>query len=158
LQPAPAGGAVEIVRKETIGEPPCCTPLPDCVEGEVLLRVGDKITTDHIMPAGTYLKYRSNIPRYAQYVFECFNEEGKETFAERAGKVRDAGRIGVVVAGESFGQGSSREHAAICPMHLGVRVIVAISVERILAANLVNFGILPLLFKGRFVVGDDFGW
>lgn len=147
LQPAPVGSAVEIVRKETIGEPPSCTPLPDCVDGEVLLRVGDKITTDHIMPAGAYLKYRSNIPRYAQYVFECFNEEGKATFAERAGKVRDAGRLGVVVAGESFGQGSSREHAAICPMYLGVRVIVAISVERILAANLVNFGILPLLFK-----------
>ncbi len=146
LQPAPIGAAVAIVRKETIGEPPCCTPLPDCVEGEVLLRVGDKITTDHIMPAGSYLKYRSNIPRYAQYVFECFNEEGKATFAERASKVRDAGRLGVVVAGESFGQGSSREHAAICPMHLGVRVIIAISVERILAANLVNFGILPLLF------------
>ncbi|MGI5924091.1 MAG: aconitate hydratase [Lentisphaeria bacterium] len=147
LQPAPVGRAVEIVRKETIGEPPSCTPLPDCVDGEVLLRVGDKITTDHIMPAGAYLKYRSNIPRYAQYVFECFNEEGKATFAERAGKVRDAGRLGVVVAGESFGQGSSREHAAICPMYLGVRVIIAISVERILAANLVNFGILPLLFK-----------
>ena len=147
LPPAPVGSAVEIVRKETIGEPPSCTPLPDCVDGEVLLRVGDKITTDHIMPAGAYLKYRSNIPRYAQYVFECFNEEGKATFAERAGKVRDAGRLGVVVAGESFGQGSSREHAAICPMYLGVRVIIAISVERILAANLVNFGILPLLFK-----------
>ena len=161
LQPAPAGDAVEIVRKETIGEPPCCTPLPDCVEGDVLLRVGDKITTDHIMPAGTYLKYRSNIPRYAQYVFECFNEEGKESFAERAGKVRDAGRIGVVVAGESFGQGSSREHAAICPMHLGVRVVLAISVERILAANLVNFGILPLLFKDASLLetisaGDSF--
>lgn len=147
LLPSAGGSGGEIVRKETIGEPPFCTPLPAVVRGEVLLKVGDKITTDHIMPAGIYLKHRSNIPRYAQYVFECFNEDGQETFAERASKVRDAGRVGVVVAGESFGQGSSREHAAICPMYLGVRVIVALSVERILAANLVNFGILPLLFK-----------
>lgn len=147
LLPSAGGSGGEIVRKETIGEPPFCTPLPAVVRGEVLLKVGDKITTDHIMPAGIYLKHRSNIPRYAQYVFECFNEDGQETFAERASKVRDAGRVGVVVAGESFGQGSSREHAAICPMYLGVRVIVALSVERILAANLVNFGILPLLVK-----------
>jgi aconitate hydratase len=152
LQPAPAGTAVEIIRKETIGAPPSSTPLPDKIDGQVLICVGDKITTDHIMPAGSYLKYRSNIPRYAEYVFECFNEEGEETFAQRASKLRDAGRLGVVVAGESFGQGSSREHAAICPMYLGVRVILAVSVERILAANLVNFGILPLLFKDPAVL------
>jgi aconitate hydratase len=146
IQPPPPGTAVDIIRKPTIGDPPRCTPFPDTLEGEVLLCVGDKITTDHIMPAGRHLKLRSNIPLYAQVVFECFNEEGKPTFAERAAAVRDAGAAGIVVAGESYGQGSSREHAAICPMYLGVRVVMAVSIERIHAANLVNFGILPLLF------------
>ncbi len=146
LQPAAPGKAVEIIRKETIGEPPACRPLPENLDGEVLVQLGDKITTDHIMPAGAYLKYRSNIPRYAQFVFECFNEAGKPTFAQRAAAVRDAGRNGVIVAADSYGQGSSREHAAICPMFLGVRVVIAFSIERIHAANLVNFGILPLRF------------
>jgi aconitate hydratase len=117
------------------------------LDGVILLKAGDKITTDHIMPAGAYLKYRSNIPVYARYVFECFNDAGKPTFAERAAAVRDSGRIGVIVAGESYGQGSSREHAAICPMYLGVRLLLARSFERIHTANLVNFGILPLLFR-----------
>ena len=146
LEPAPAGEPVEIVRKGTIGEPPHCTPVPDDLDGRVVIAVGDKITTDHIMPAGAYLKYRSNIPRYAQVVFECFNEDGKATFAERALAVQAAGRVGVVVAGESYGQGSSREHAAICPMYLGIRLVLARSIERIHAANLVNFGIVPLQF------------
>jgi aconitate hydratase len=147
--PAPVGQGVEIVRKETIGEPPRCSRLPDSLDGAVLLKLGDKITTDHIMPAGAYLKYRSNIPRYAQVVFEGFNEPGKPTFAQRAAAVRDAGRAGVILAGESYGQGSSREHAAICPMFLGVRAVLALGIERIHAANLVNFGILPLLLKDR---------
>jgi aconitate hydratase len=146
LPPAP-GVPVEIIRKETIGDPPRCTPLPEVIEGEIVIRVGDKITTDHIMPAGGYLKLRSNIPRYAEVVFDCFNEEGKPTFARRAAAQRDAGRAGVIVAGESYGQGSSREHAAICPLHLGIRLVLARSIERIHAANLINFGILPLLFS-----------
>ncbi|MGI6356127.1 MAG: aconitate hydratase [Lentisphaerae bacterium] len=147
IVPPPAGSAAPIIRKETIGEPPSCTPLPDDIDAEVLIKVGDKITTDHIMPAGAFLKYRSNIPKYARYVFDCFNQEGQPSFADRALAVRDSGRIGLIVAGDSFGQGSSREHAAICPMYLGVRLVLAINVERILAANLVNFGILPLLFQ-----------
>ena len=142
----PSCGDVEIVRKETIGAPPSVTPVPQDIDGEVLLKLGEKITTDHIMPAGAYLKYRSNIPVYAKYVFECFNESGKPTFAERAAAVRDSGRAGIVVAAESYGQGSSREHAAICPMYLGVRCIIALSIERIHAANLINFGIVPLYF------------
>ena len=146
LAPAPSGSEVEIIRKETIGAPPHCTPLPSPLDGEVVIKVGDRITTDHIMPAGAFLKFRSNIPRYAEAVFNCFNEAGKPTFAERAAKVRDSGRSGVIVAGESYAQGSSREHAAICPMYLGVRAVVAISIERIHTANLVNFGILPLYF------------
>ncbi len=146
LAPSPPDTPVEVIRKDTIGDPPSCTPLPATIEGTVLIRVGDKITTDHIMPAGRHLKLRSNIPAYAHVVFECFNEDGRETFAQRALRLKHEGRQGIVVAGESYGQGSSREHAAICPMYLGVRVVLARSIERIHAANLVNFGILPLLF------------
>ncbi len=142
----PAKGPGEIIRLETIGEPPKCTPLPDELKAQVLIKAGDKITTDHIMPAGSYLKYRSNIPKYSRYVFECFNEAGKPTFAERAETLRNAGGTGCIVGGWSFGQGSSREHAAICPMYLGVRLLLAKTVERILCANYLNFGILPLLF------------
>ena len=148
VPPAP-GQAPDSIRKETIGEPPHCSPLPDTLVGEVLLKLGDKITTDHISPAGANLKFRSNIPRYAQVVFDCFNEPGKPTFAERAAAVRDAGKVGIVAAAESYGQGSSREHAAICPLYLGVRCIIALGIERIHAANLINFGILPLRFASR---------
>jgi aconitate hydratase len=149
VPPAASGEPTPIVRQETIGEPPRCSPLPEALDGSVLLKLGDKITTDHIMPAGAYLKYRSNIPRYAQVVFECFNEPGEPTFAQRAAALRDAGRVGVVLAGESYGQGSSREHAAICPLFLGIRLVLALGIERIHAANLVNFGILPLRLKDR---------
>lgn len=149
LLPPPEGTPVEIVRKETIGAPPHCSPLPDCLDGEAVIKVGDRITTDHIMPAGANLKYRSNIPRYAKVVFECFNQPGKPAFDERASALRDAGRAGFIIAGESYGQGSSREHAAICPMYLGVKAVIAISIERIHAANLVNFGIIPLYFTRK---------
>lgn len=147
--PPEDGSRVEIVRKETIGEPPHCSPLPDTLDGEAVITVGDRITTDHIMPAGANLKLRSNIPRYAKVVFDCFNEPGKPTFAERAAALRDAGKAGFIVAGDSYAQGSSREHAAICPMYLGIKAVLAISIERIHAANLVNFGILPLYFQNR---------
>lgn len=147
--PPEDGSMVEIVRKETIGEPPHCSPLPDTLDGEAVITVGDRITTDHIMPAGANLKLRSNIPRYAKVVFDCFNEPGKPTFAERAAALRDAGKAGFIVAGDSYAQGSSREHAAICPMYLGIKAVLAISIERIHAANLVNFGILPLYFQNR---------
>lgn len=147
--PPEDGSRVEIVRKETIGEPPHCSPLPDTLDGEAVITVGDRITTDHIMPAGANLKLRSNIPRYAKVVFDCFNEPGKPTFAERAAALRDAGKAGFIIAGDSYAQGSSREHAAICPMYLGIKAVLAISIERIHAANLVNFGILPLYFQNR---------
>ena len=149
LLPPEDGSKVEIIRKETIGEPPHCTALPDTLSGEAVITVGDRITTDHIMPAGANLKLRSNIPRYAKVVFDCFSESGKPTFADRASALRDAGKAAFIVAGESYGQGSSREHAAICPMYLGVKAVLAISIERIHAANLVNFGILPLYFQNR---------
>jgi aconitate hydratase len=140
---------VEIIRKPTIGQPPVNSPLPENIDGKVIIKVGDKITTDHIMPAGIHLKLRSNIPAYSQVVFECFTEEGKHSFAERAAMVRDAGKHGVIVAKDSYGQGSSREHAAICPMYLGVKAVVAFAIERIHAANLVNFGIVPLIFTNN---------
>jgi len=146
IPPPPAGTPVEIIRKPTIGNPPENQPLPENIHGQTLIKVGDKITTDHIMPAGIHLKHRSNIPVYAKVVFECFNEPGKPTFAERAAAVRDAGKHGIIVARDSYGQGSSREHAAICPMYLGVKAVIAMAIERIHSANLVNFGILPLLF------------
>ncbi len=138
--------SVEIIRGSTIVKPPAGEPLPDPLSGTVLIKVGDKITTDHIMPAGALLKLRSNVPAYAEYVFNCFNEPGTETFAARGLALKDAGGAGVIVAGDSYGQGSSREHAALCPMYLGVRVVIAKAIERIHQANLVNFGILPLTF------------
>lgn len=134
---------VEIFRGPNIGEPPTSKPMPDAIDGEITIKVGDKVTTDDIIPAGDKMKYRSNIPRYSQFVFEPIDP----TFYSRAVKIRDAGRHNIIVGGLSYGQGSSREHAAICPMYLGVKVVIAKSLERIHASNLVNFGILPLTFK-----------
>jgi aconitate hydratase len=132
-----------IVRGPNIGTVPSNTPLPERLAGEATLKVGDKITTDHIMPAGARLKYRSNVPLYARYVFEPVDAG----FAARAAALRDAGAHNVIVAGESYGQGSSREHAALCPMFLGVKAVIAKSIERIHFANLVNFGIVPFVFE-----------
>jgi aconitate hydratase len=132
----------EVVRGPNIGAPPTNDAIPAALAGEVAIKVGDKITTDHIMPAGARLKYRSNVPAYSKYVFEHVDA----AFPERAAKNKEAGKHNVIVAGESYGQGSSREHAALCPMYLGVKAVVAKSFERIHAANLVNFGIVPLTF------------
>ena len=137
---------VKVLRGPTIVVPETPSPLPEKLTGRVLLKCGDKITTDHIMPAGTFLKLRSNVPEYAKVVFNCFNEEGKPTFAQRALDLKNKGIGGVIVAGESYGQGSSREHAALCPMYLGVRIVIAKSIERIHKANLVNFCIVPIEF------------
>ena len=133
----------EIVRGPNIGEVPKGTPLPDDLAAVATIKVGDKITTDHIMPAGARLKFRSNVPLYAQYVFEPVDA----TFHDRALANKGDGLANVIVAGESYGQGSSREHAAMCPMFLGVRLVVAKSIERIHKANLVNFGIVPCIFS-----------
>ena len=142
-QPKPG---TEIIRKPTIGEPPSNTALPEDLDGVAVIKVGDKITTDHIMPAGVHLKLRSNIPAYSKVVFECFTQPGKPSFAERAAAVRDAGKAGIIIGRDSYGQGSSREHAAICPMYLGVKAVAALAIERIHRANLVNFGIIPMIF------------
>jgi aconitate hydratase len=143
LFPSDQGKKVEIARGPNIGEPPRNEPMPASLEGQLAIKVGDKITTDHIMPAGARLKYRSNVPTYAKYVFENVDP----TFSARCLENKAKNVHNIIVAGESYGQGSSREHAAMCPMYLGVKAVVARSFERIHAANLVNFGILPLLFE-----------
>ena len=135
-----------VLRGPTIVVPQMSPPLPQNLQGKVMIKCGDKITTDHIMPAGPYLKLRSNVPEYAKAVFNCFNEQGKPTFAHRAIELKEKGIAGIIVAGESYGQGSSREHAALCPMHLGVRAVLAKSIERIHKANLINFCIVPIEF------------
>jgi aconitate hydratase len=134
--------SVEVYRGPNIGEPPGNTPLPADLQMEATIKVGDAVTTDHIIPAGDRMKYRSNIPKYCEYLFEIVDPR----FHRRARQVLAEGRQNAVVAGLSYGQGSSREHAALCPMYLGVRAVIACSFERIHAANLVNFGILPLVF------------
>ena len=142
LPPSKDPGSITVYRGPNIGDPPKGEPLPQTIQGVVAIKVGDKITTDHIMPAGPRLKYRSNIPKYAEFVFEGVDPG----FSKKALENKKAGVHNIIVAGASYGQGSSREHAAICPMFLGVKAVIAKSFERIHAANLVNFGILPLTF------------
>jgi len=132
----------EIVRGPNIAPVPKGEKLPATLKGAVAIKVGDKITTDHIMPAGARLKFRSNVPAYAKFVFEGVDP----TFHDRCLANKTAGTANVIVAGESYGQGSSREHAALCPMYLGVKAVLAKSIERIHRANLINFGIVPLTF------------
>ena len=145
LPPAKDPLSVTVYRGPNIGDPPAAEPLPDIIQGLVAIKVGDKITTDHIMPAGARLKYRSNVPKYAEFVFEGVDAG----FSKKALENKKAGVHTIVIAGASYGQGSSREHAAICPMYLGVKAVIAKSFERIHAANLINFGILPLFFANE---------
>jgi len=134
--------AIKISRGPNIGEPPVNGPMPEDISGVITIKVGDLVTTDHIMPAGARLKYRSNVPKYSEFVFEPLDKE----FPSRAQALRNKGSHNIIVAGQSYGQGSSREHAALCPMYLGVKAVLAKSIERIHAANLVNFGIIPFSF------------
>ncbi|MDK2888165.1 aconitase [Desulfofundulus australicus DSM 11792] len=139
LPPADNPDDVEIVRGPNIKPLPVAGPLPESIEGRVLIKVGDNITTDHIMPAGArVLPLRSNIPAMSEYVFTAVDP----SFPRRA---REAGG-GIIVGGENYGQGSSREHAALVPMYLGVKAVLAKSFARIHRDNLINFGILPLTF------------
>ncbi len=140
LPPSDNPDSVEIIRGPNIKPLPINKPLPDTLEGELLLKVEDNITTDHIMPAGAkILPLRSNIPEISKHVFEVVDE----SFASRA--IEKDG--GFIVGGENYGQGSSREHAALAPMYLGVKWVLAKSFARIHKANLINFGILPLTFE-----------
>lgn len=144
---------VEILRGPNIKEFPRSCPQGDTLSAELILKVGDNITTDHIMPAGAkILPYRSNIPYLSKFCFAVCDE----TFAERA---KAAGE-GIVVGGSNYGQGSSREHAALVPLYLGVRAVIAKSFARIHAANLINAGIMPLVFADpadydRIAQGDQ---
>jgi aconitate hydratase len=143
LLPSKTPENVQIYRGPNIGEPPTNSPMPADIVGVVTIKVGDKITTDHIIPAGSRMKYRSNVPKYSEFVFEIVDD----TFYKRATEIRDKGKHNIIVGGLSYGQGSSREHAALCPMFLGVKAVIAKSFERIHSANLINFGIVPLTFK-----------
>ncbi len=145
IQPDRKKKDFEVIRGPNIGILPRSPELADTIHGLVTIKVGDKITTDHIIPAGARMKYRSNIPRYSEFVFENVDP----TFAKRAMSIRQDGKQNIIVAGHSYGQGSSREHAALCPMYLGVRAVITKSFERIHAANLINFGILPLTFSAE---------
>jgi len=141
VPPAPEADApaVRVIKGENIVGIPLKGPLAPALRGEVLIKLGDDISTDHIMPAGSQiLRYRSNIPKLAEYVFNRVDP----TFPSRA---RERGG-GVIVGGRNYGQGSSREHAAIAPMFLGVTGVIAKAFARIHLANLINWGILPMTF------------
>ncbi|MFP4522647.1 MAG: aconitate hydratase, partial [Fibrobacterota bacterium] len=146
LAPSENPDSVDVYRGPNIGDPPSNKPLSEEINGIASIKVGDKITTDHIMPAGARLKYRSNVPKYASFVFEGVDPD----FYKRAVSFRDSGKANIIVGGQSYGQGSSREHAALCPMYLGVKAVMAKSFERIHTANLINFGILPLVFTDNY--------
>ncbi len=140
IPPPDDAESVTVLRGPNIREVPIGTPLPDSLQLPVALTVGDNITTDHIMPAGAkILPYRSNVPKLSQFCFEVCDP----AFPERAKVLGNC----IVVGGQNYGQGSSREHAALVPLYLGVRAVIAKSFARIHAANLINAGILPLSFE-----------
>lgn len=145
VPPSPYPEQVEIVRGPNIKPVPIRGELPSTIEGEVLLKMGDNITTDHILPAGSkILPLRSNIPAISEYAFSRVDPEFARRAKEKGG--------GFVVGGSNYGQGSSREHAALAPMYLGLKGAIVKSFARIHRANLINFGILPLIF----VDGQDY--
>lgn len=142
LAPAPTNAEVEVVRGPNIKPFPVSKPLAEELDGKVLIKVEDNITTDHIMPSNSkLLPFRSNIPYLAEY---CFNTVDTE-FPKRAKEFNG----GFIIAGGNYGQGSSREHAALAPLYLGVKAVIAKSFARIHKANLINNGIIPMEFKNE---------
>ncbi|MFQ5464702.1 MAG: aconitate hydratase [Thermodesulfobacteriota bacterium] len=139
IPPAENPDEVEVIKGPNIASLPMAGELPDTLSGRVLIKLGDNITTDDITPAGTWLKYRSNVPKYSESVFAAIDPDFHRKAKEVGG--------GFVVGGDNYGQGSSREHAALCPMYLGIKAVIAKSFARIHKDNLVNFGILPLTFS-----------
>jgi aconitate hydratase len=138
---------VEPVKGPNVSSLPELSPLPDEIEAPVLLKVGDNISTDEISPAGAQaLPFRSNIPKLAMFSFTQIDD----SYPERAQQAEETGHI--IVGGDNYGQGSSREHAAIAPRHLGLRVVIAKSFARIHWQNLANFGVLALEFENA----DDY--
>jgi aconitate hydratase len=143
IAPKEDTSGVMVIKGPNIKEISIKKPLANTIEAELLLKLGDNVTTDDIMPAGSaILPYRSNIPALSEFVF--INKD--ETFSKRAKEAQKKGG-GIIVGAENYGQGSSREHAAIAPMFLGVQAVIAKSFARIHRSNLINFGILPLLFE-----------
>jgi aconitate hydratase len=139
IPPSKSPAKVTVLRGPNIAALPINDPMPSTLEGEVLLKLGDNITTDHIMPAGAkILPLRSNIPRIAEYVYHYVDAEFVARAKEKNG--------GFIVGGDNYGQGSSREHAALAPMYLKIKMVLTKSFARIHLANLINFGILPLTF------------
>ena len=142
VKPAQDGSKVEIVRGPNIKPFPINKELGDKIEGRVLIKVEDNITTDHIMPSNSkLLPFRSNIPYLSEF---CFNTIDTE-FPKRAKEYNG----GFIVAGNNYGQGSSREHAALAPLYLGVKAVIAKSFARIHKANLINNGIIPMEFENE---------
>ncbi len=142
IKPLSEGEAqkIEVIRGPNIKTLPSFDALPNTLEGNVLLKVKDNITTDHIMPAGArILPFRSNIPEISKFVFEAVDPSFYKKAKENNG--------GFIIGGENYGQGSSREHAALAPKYLGVKAVIVKSFARIHLANLINFGIVPLTFK-----------
>lgn len=140
VYPPSDGSKVKIIRGPNIKPIPRGKMLPESLDGKVLIKVGDNITTDHIMPAGAkILPLRSNVPAIAEHVFEQVDPDFPKRAKEWGG--------GFILGGENYGQGSSREHAALAPMHLGVKAVLAKSFARIHLANLINFGIVPLIIN-----------
>ena len=142
----PAGpeeaASIEVLRGPNIKPFPKTEPLPESITAKAVLKVGDNITTDHIMPAGAkILPYRSNIPHLSQFCFGVCDE----SFPER---IKAEGK-GIIIGGANYGQGSSREHAALVPLYLGVKAVITKSFARIHVANLVNAGILPFTFANE---------
>lgn len=142
VAPSAQPDKVEIQRGPNIKPLPLAQAIPNTLRGEVLLKVGDNITTDHIMPAGAkVLPLRSNVPAISEHVFTRVDPDFPKRAKERGG--------GFVVGGDNYGQGSSREHAALAPMYLGLKGVIAKSIARIHFANLINFGIVPLTFADK---------
>lgn len=142
IPPLTDGSHIEIIRGPNIKPLPVNSPLDNILVGEVLIKVEDNITTDHIMPAGAkILPLRSNIPEIAKYVFTTLDKDFSQRALDKNG--------GFIIGGHNYGQGSSREHAALAPMYLGVKAVITKSFARIHKANLVNFGLLPLTFKNE---------
>jgi len=139
VSPAPEGNDVEVVRGPNIKEFPINTKMTDTVEGKALIKVEDNITTDHIMPSNAkLLPYRSNVPYLSTFCLAPCDENFSQRAKENGG--------GFIIAGSNYGQGSSREHAALAPLYLGVKGVIAKSFARIHEANLINSGILPMTF------------
>ena len=153
IPPSKKASPVEVLRGPNIKPLPAFDPLPETIRGRVLLKTADNVTTDHIMPAGAQvLPLRSNIPAISEYTFVRIDKEFPARSKQWGG--------GIVIGGENYGQGSSREHAALAPRYLGLKAVIVKSFARIHLANLINFGIVPLTFRDpadydRTEQGDD---